>query len=516
MIRLIRKVAFIAILLSSLIISNTLLFAEDEGNTDPIAEAMQIFLIDDDEDSITQTITNGNDPAGDGGTFVMKGMELVKENIQLPDFLELTGIDPVGPVDIKAGESRAFTIRFKAKPNTPDRSRGIVRFKFNVNQDDDSFICPDPTEWEMIPVVLARDTVKPSQTAPSLKPPTVYGLNPLQPWKICCVHGETVPNNLVGLFDNGHLIDMDFADRDGHFRFDQELPAEENELKVAVSNEENEGCAVSAPQTVEVDLKPPTITCQNPPEGIRKEAYLPEINIEDKNFSEVHYFINGRPWSPGQTIRADGFYTWKAWALDQAGNTAEQYIDFLIDQTPPAIRIKNAANAHYYSHPVTPTVTINDLTKTDTEITLDFEVLHTFDPGKDTLPYQKTTIYQALAETPEVYNLPKIDKEGPHTLTVTTYDQADRSSEVTIHFILDYHPPQVTIRGLQNNGVYLKSVTPEIKVVDPNLLTTVLTLNGKPYQSGRTIKVKGQYTLCIFAKDKAGNTTRKKVMFRVG
>lgn len=88
---------------------------------------------------------------------------------------------------------------------------------------------------------------------------------------------------------------------------------------------------------------------------------------------------------------------------------------------------------------------------------------------------------------------------------------------------IDKDAPTVVVTGIKNNGVYYKSVTPNIRAWDYSVisgkdidLTSVsnVLLNGKPY-NGTPIKDAGKYVLTVTVKDSVGNETVESYSFTV-
>jgi hypothetical protein len=61
----------------------------------------------------------------------------------------------------------------------------------------------------------------------------------------------------------------------------------------------------------------------------------------------------------------------------------------------------------------------------------------------------------------------------------------------------------------------LFSVRPIISVVDEQLDTQSIELNGVVFESGTPVTQDGAYTLTVQATDKAGNTTSATVQFNI-
>lgn len=111
--------------------------------------------------------------------------------------------------------------------------------------------------------------------------------------------------------------------------------------------------------------------------------------------------------------------------------------------------------------------------------------------------------------------------EGDHTLTVRAADKAgndDQTSStdpnpVTVGFVVDVTPPQITIAGVTDGTTVNQTVTPVITVTDPSPFTQSVRLNGAPFTSGTSIDAEGPYLLQVEATDLAGNSASRSVQF---
>ncbi|WP_332649640.1 S-layer homology domain-containing protein [Lysinibacillus sp. 54212] len=168
------------------------------------------------------------------------------------------------------------------------------------------------------------------------------------------------------------------------------------------------------------------------------------------SFSEGTATLNGSPFTSGTEVSTEGGYTLVV--TDAAGNKTT--VSFTMDKTSPEVT----------------GVTNNGVYNTDVTIS--------FNEGTATLngnPFTSGT---------------EVSTEGDYSLVVT--DAAGNST--TVLFTVDKTSPEVT--GVTNNGVYNTDVT-----ISFNEGTA--TLNGNPFNSGTTIKTKGNYTLKV--TDAAGN-----------
>ncbi len=170
-------------------------------------------------------------------------------------------------------------------------------------------------------------------------------------------------------------------------------------------------------------------------------------------FSEGEAMLNGKPFTSGQAITADGNYT--LIVTDRAGN--QTFVQFTIDATPPAVSGFTSGKVAYR------------------------EVKPTFTEGAATLngkPFLSgTTIATA----------------GKYTLEITD-EHGNKRSET---FTIDRTSPVVT-------GVTHRQLTNKDLVIKFNEGTA--TLNGKRIANQTKVSTSGAYTLRV--TDAAGNITQ--------
>jgi hypothetical protein len=102
-----------------------------------------------------------------------------------------------------------------------------------------------------------------------------------------------------------------------------------------------------------VDRTAPAIALQGVEAG---RAYntdvIPLIAIRDANTVVPHYTLNGRPFTSGARLTAEGDYTLNVQATDLAGNVARQSLTFTIDKMAPVIDIQGVqADTVYRGEP---------------------------------------------------------------------------------------------------------------------------------------------------------------------
>jgi flagellar hook assembly protein FlgD len=105
--------------------------------------------------------------------------------------------------------------------------------------------------------------------------------------------------------------------------------------------------------------------------------------------------------------------------------------------------------------------------------------------------------------------------DGDYYLKVKAIDKKDNQAVDSVSIIIDNTPPEITITGVSDSAYYNHDVTPVITITEPNLDSTSILLNGEPYTSGTTITDDDEYTLCVYAKDLAGNESETSLFFIV-
>jgi len=104
--------------------------------------------------------------------------------------------------------------------------------------------------------------------------------------------------------------------------------------------------------------------------------------------------------------------------------------------------------------------------------------------------------------------------EGSYTLLVSASDAAGNSSNLTVGFVVDRTAPVINVNGVQGGVVYAAAdVIPLVSVSDVNPVTSVLTLNGQTFVSGRAVTAEGGYALVVTVEDLAGNTAASTTAF---
>ncbi len=155
----------------------------------------------------------------------------------------------------------------------------------------------------------------------------------------------------------------------------------------------------------------------------------PLVSASDSNPLTIESFLNGEPYQSGLIV-ADGAYQLAVTATDQAGNTADQLLEFVVDKTKPVIQVTGIVPDGANQAPVTPQIEITEVNPAETGLWLD---------GK---PY---TIGTAIAE------------EGWHELKVVASDKAGNSELVVVRFEIRNQPPAKLDYAILCKGIQVRA-----------------------------------------------------------
>jgi hypothetical protein len=196
--------------------------------------------------------------------------------------------------------------------------------------------------------------------------------------------------------------------------------------------------------------------------------------------------INGSSISVEPMLK-DGLYEVFLIVSDKVGNKATANWSFTLDTAPPEITISNVSALTNQN--VSPDIKVIDARDAKPAITVSLDGI--------------------------VYDGSPISTEGEHTLTVVASDELRNTAVQTLNFIIDKTRPSISIGGVNDGAYYNIDVTPVIAIMDTNLDTSSITLNGAPFVSGTVVSAEGNYALVASAMDKAGNSDSKTINFVV-
>lgn len=165
--------------------------------------------------------------------------------------------------------------------------------------------------------------------------------------------------------------------------------------------------------TFTIDRTPPEVTIDGVADGFFYNLDVtPLITASDLNPLIVESALNGEPYQGG-LITADGVYQLTVAVTDQAGNTTDQFLEFVVDQTKPVIQVTGIVPDGANQAPVTPQIEIVEANLAETDLWLDSK------------PYK---IGAAIPEP------------GWHELTISASDKAGNSETVTVRFEIGNQP----------------------------------------------------------------------------
>jgi subtilase family serine protease/flagellar hook assembly protein FlgD len=252
------------------------------------------------------------------------------------------------------------------------------------------------------------------------------------------------------------------------------------------------------------DATPPTVDILRPDVAriYNSSRIRAEISVvdSDSGVDWVQASINGSDWMTLTTdavntdryvlnlnTLTDGEQRLSVKSADTAGNTSNEVInDFVIDNTLPDIAFSEVVNGRYYSTTVAPEFTVSDLH------------LKNFTAELDGAPFVSGML---------------VSGEGEHIVTVVAEDEAGNIAREILLFGIDTVAASITVSGVGDDGAYNYAVTPGIDILDNNVVTTTITLNGNTYTEGTEISAEGQYQLLVHVEDIAANVSEKTVNF---
>ena len=119
--------------------------------------------------------------------------------------------------------------------------------------------------------------------------------------------------------------------------------------------------------------------------------------------------------------------------------------------------------------------------------------------------------------TPGIYAaVVKVSQEGALDLQARATDGAGNLATTPPRQVLvDLLPPQISIDGVSEGGLYAQAVEPTIAIVDVALAATTITLDGVAFVSGTSVSGEGEHLLRVFAQDALGRTSEQQRRFTI-
>lgn len=242
-----------------------------------------------------------------------------------------------------------------------------------------------------------------------------------------------------------------------------------------------------------------TVSARNGTTDVRLAQYRTE-----GNYSRNTYYF-----------KADGEYDITVSVTDQAGNTCDDRISFMIDKTVPVIDILSG-------------VSMKDAAVTNTPPTISFRIKeNNYETAEVSclLRKKEKASGNGVCQSPEWimdnevsdFSL-TIEEEGDYELEVRVQDAAGNSAVKTVKFTLDMTKPEIDyIENL--NKKYIKSFKLPDNfgeyIRDDGGVDYKAYVNSMNYDEGQEISEDGRYILKVSAVDDAGNQSEKSVEFIV-
>ena len=197
--------------------------------------------------------------------------------------------------------------------------------------------------------------------------------------------------------------------------------------------------------------------------------------IDLETYDENGLLISGSTWTGTAVPGVTQIFTL---AVDGLGDV------FPVDSHPPEITVNGISEGTSYTSPVTPEIIVVD----------------------DNLESWYATLNGVN------YTGGSVSAEGVYNLFIRATDGINVVYK-TMQFSIDLTPPQINILGF-TDGDYSPMVLPYVKVIDENLATINLKLDGIDYVED-PVRTEGQHTFTAVATDNAGHQTTASATFTI-
>lgn len=106
--------------------------------------------------------------------------------------------------------------------------------------------------------------------------------------------------------------------------------------------------------------------------------------------------------------------------------------------------------------------------------------------------------------------------DGPLGLRFDARDAVGNVAELNnVQYIVDGTPPQISISGVSDGGLYNHARTPLITINELHPGPTQILLGGEPFSSGTPVESEGVHHLYVLARDQAGNEASTVLSFEI-
>ncbi|MBN1205865.1 MAG: hypothetical protein JXB05_13185 [Myxococcaceae bacterium] len=176
-------------------------------------------------------------------------------------------------------------------------------------------------------------------------------------------------------------------------------------------------------------------------------------------------------------------------ARDACGNVRRACHWVRMDADPPVVTVSGVADGEVRRGPLTASWSVEDAHLASVEAWLDDQ------------PVTGTSV--------------TVTAEGSHVLRVRATDAGGLETEVRVAFVIDDTPPVLTLTGV-TDGQHsnAEQLVPSFSATDASGEPTLeARLDGQPFTSGTPVSAEGTHQLELTARDAAGNSESRTVVF---
>lgn len=211
-----------------------------------------------------------------------------------------------------------------------------------------------------------------------------------------------------------------------------------------------------------------------------------------KELSIPQFVCTGKLSQLYQSFNEDGIYDLFILSKDEAGNTEQMELHFIVDKTAPVIRYVDTYDGGYYQE--------FQLAKNLNTIFQDLTVIS----------------HKILLNGIEYNGTDIIKEEGKYNLYVEATDEIGHRTTKVAEFIIDHTAPKVIFSGVTDGDVLYEKGQVELSLTNVEDEIIGVRLNGKELGSDtRRIEYMeyGSYKIDVDCRDLAGNEVTRSVYF---
>lgn len=256
---------------------------------------------------------------------------------------------------------------------------------------------------------------------------------------------------------------------------------------------------------------------------VRNETTPPKITFEDRNWTVIsgvytfnwtvtskapykcYYRIDLGDWIETRVNRvrvnttggADGVHLLSVMVVDASGQTAESTLPFIVDNTPPVIKVEGLKNGDLVSRRLKFNVTVDD-----TSLAL--------------LSVKVLDKWYNVTEPKLEVDLDIRGLSGAIPVRIFAIDEANHTSEELYTFYVDNEPPVIKLVSPTDGQLVEHEMRVVYEVYDSNLANVTVKIDGKIVEETLIDPKKfvdGAHSLRIEAEDKVGQKSFKEIVF---